>query len=940
MNTLLTRKELDQSEKCWVLREAVKTGLCIATLATLSACGSGSGSPDDNPALGEANGVNTNEPYTVVLEPGAAGPVAVVELDPSNFIQVRMRAIDAFGAGPWSEPIPFRHPALNDESESTPLPGVDSLSQSAEWIQWEPTDGALGYELSAINSVTGTILGEFTLPTTEVCSAEFCRIEPKRAPEETTDNSWSVTIDDTANEGPSPYYVDLNALISTDADLTLSYTWSISGIFVDDDHKQDFQHTLNTPGEYRVKVVAVDETGTMKSGLASITVLESTDVSDNFDAGIPDQNEFEGAFPTAGTGDFKLVKNALPPALFSANASGGVTAPGTDAPTDNTGSPEPTEEQPAVTPEPTVDGQIPTVETNPLAVIPSGTPVTEPASEKPVEAPVVTTIAPTIANTDDTTAPTITAIKSSDIGADTAVIAWTASENSTGQVEYGTDNNLGLFSRLESSFKWSAHIQRLQNLQPSTTYSYRVRSTDATGNESVSGIATFDTSAQLAAAEPTPSATLPPPEDWPSGTNGNLPMAGIFYGNNIHGVGIQNAGIGVESSRRFRAERTGNIDFVRYNNRTLSGYNISSRCDSIGGVWCACANAGLDDYTCGYTLGSSYHVGNGGTLVVELRTNDANGLPSSTVLGKTGRFVPMDNGRSYYPKLTFETPVPVQEGQIYHLVFTNLTPPTSCALTGVSPSRAASCPRNQGAIGLNGVRILGAPSTTGARGPYNGDTAGANFYRRNTDSSWRLYKSTLSYYEVGYTDGVAVGDSYLAIDAMRAARQVVTSSTHARQLFTVQDASRNVDGLWLNHGQTRNADGGSLSVVLRDEAGRSLATGTIGTSAYCKREANDSSKSLGHWCQDWGYTTFGTTVTLVQGETYSVDFSSAQNSGFILSAYSTLRTYGFSDRNHWEQSRAQFSTNGGSSWNSWIGNTNEYDLGLLFTIEGMPRQMR
>ena len=432
-------------------------------------------------------------------------------------------------------------------------------------------------------------------------------------------------------------------------------------------------------------------------------------------------------------------------------------------------------------------------------------------------------------------------------------------------------------------------------------------------------------------------------ESWPSNTNGELPMAGIFYGNHVTGVAAANAGIGVESTRRFRAERTGDVVYVRYHNRTLNRHNIESRCDIFGpgSQWCGCVDAGLDEYSCGYTLGSSYHVGNGGTIVVELRPDNGKGLPSSEVMGKTAAFVPMDNSSTHYPALEFTTPVRIQEGVIYHLVFTNLNPPTTCALTHVSPQQASKCPRNQGAMGLNGNFMINTPTTTGQRGPYRGDSAAANFYRRNPGDNWKFYELNLSWYELGYIDGVAVGESYTALDSSKSARKTIGGSTRARQIFTVQDATRDVDGLWLNFGHTESADGSSLSVVLKDRSGKALASGEIESSAHCIERVKDDSIHLSHWCQDWSYTSFGKTVSLLEGSTYWVELSAGPKGGYILSAYEPLLGHGFTDRNYWQQAHVEISNNNGANWQNWMSvRPSERDIALLFTIEGMPRQLR
>ena len=93
----------------------------------------------------------------------------------------------------------------------------------------------------------------------------------------------------------------------------------------------------------------------------------------------------------------------------------------------------------------------------------------------------------------DTTAPTISGVAASAITASAAMIAWTTSEPATSRVEYGTTTAYGLSTALDSRLL-TAHAIALTSLAPNTTYNYRVRSTDAAGNERVGSNATFKTS--------------------------------------------------------------------------------------------------------------------------------------------------------------------------------------------------------------------------------------------------------------------------------------------------------------------------------------------------------------------------------------------------------------------------------------------------------------
>jgi len=103
--------------------------------------------------------------------------------------------------------------------------------------------------------------------------------------------------------------------------------------------------------------------------------------------------------------------------------------------------------------------------------------------------PVATT---QVAPPPDTTAPVISGVQAMNITASSATITWITDESATSQVEYGTDTNYGTLTTLDSALVTS-HSVTISNLTASTTYYYRVRSKDSSGNEAVSGSGSFTT---------------------------------------------------------------------------------------------------------------------------------------------------------------------------------------------------------------------------------------------------------------------------------------------------------------------------------------------------------------------------------------------------------------------------------------------------------------
>ena len=440
--------------------------------------------------------------------------------------------------------------------------------------------------------------------------------------------------------------------------------------------------------------------------------------------------------------------------------------------------------------------------------------------------------------------------------------------------------------------------------------------------------------------------------EWPANADESLPMAGIFYGQYEAGLVTGNSTIAYESSRRFRAEKSGYIDAIRYNNRTLADATIENRCSpsAPGSLWCKCKTAGLDRYTCGYTLGNSYSVGNGGAIVVEVRKNDVNNgdRPALNALAKTaGVFVPLERANEHYPVLPLEQPVWLEAGEIYHLVYTNSNPPTRCKLAGMSVSDAANCPRNQGAMGLNGTSQPVLFGSSKKFGPFGGDTAG-NLVRTSPNGDWGDVSTRLSWYEVRYSDGVWVGDAHTGHDSLGNGRKFIGGNTVGRQVFTVKDSSRSLDGLWVYHGHSyvTRPDGSALSVAVKDSQNRILATGSIESSRECASTASNGYQTNDfreQHCRVWGYTDLSTPVEILEGQTYSVEFSASDNAGFSLHTFFPLN-YGAwksTSRNFWNDAHAEVSEDGGRSWARWAGSYHaDRDINLLFTVSGMPKQLQ
>ncbi len=417
---------------------------------------------------------------------------------------------------------------------------------------------------------------------------------------------------------------------------------------------------------------------------------------------------------------------------------------------------------------------------------------------------------------------------------------------------------------------------------------------------------------------------------WPQDADERLPMSGLFYGHHLMGEQTGNGILfGYEASRRFRAERSGMVTAVRHNNRTLLQSNIDGRCRD-NNVWCECQEGGLDAYTCGYHLSNSYSLGNGGLVTVEIHADDGSDqhLPSGTALGSiTTPYVPFDIAEVNYPVFPLSAPTRLEAGCVYHVVYRQLNPPTACTRrSGYSVEEAAECDRTSGLIGLNGIHF----SDTDDRGPWLGRTA-AILTRHSVTDEWSVDPDNLSWFEIQYDDDVWTGDAYTYTDGASTARQL-GGNLQIRQQFTVRDADRVVDGVWLRAGRTTSTDAGTIEVEVSDGEGvRSRGHFTAESFQQCSGG-----------CGSWGYAAFDQPVTLALGQRYSVTFSAPAGAAYSVTSGFPLdySPYDSQTRNNWKDAGAQHSDDGGLTWSAFSGTYHpDRDLSLLFTIVGMPRSL-
>jgi len=91
----------------------------------------------------------------------------------------------------------------------------------------------------------------------------------------------------------------------------------------------------------------------------------------------------------------------------------------------------------------------------------------------------------------DTVAPIISNVRVDSLAANSALVTWSTNEATTGSVDFGTTTNYG--SSVADANLAATHRLWLNGLLDGTLYHFRVRSSDAEGNATISGDSTFTT---------------------------------------------------------------------------------------------------------------------------------------------------------------------------------------------------------------------------------------------------------------------------------------------------------------------------------------------------------------------------------------------------------------------------------------------------------------
>jgi hypothetical protein len=296
-----------------------------------------------------------------------------------------------------------------------------------------------------------------------------------------------------------------------------------------------------------------------------------------------------------------------------------------------------------------------------------------------------------------------------------------------------------------------------------------------------------------------------------------------------------------------------------------------------------------------------YAAGTGGKLQVTVNADDGTPAhnPSRTVLSSYLLSNPLAATPSIaFPIFVFSAPPTLSQGQLYHIVFTNVdaSPATNYLSVDALYYEKPSMPGQPTVSDVDFAELVGGAS-----------------------GAWTLRQGYTPILELDYQDGWSEWNGYM--EGWVSAPQTMSGANAVRETFTVSGPQRIVTGASVRVART----GGSDPLIVRLEAG----DGTLIEQAQIPAAAIPLTSPASYV---WANVTFATAHTLLAGQNYHLQFGTASTSSYQAFPIRKGFAYGFQNATYFTDGYAQFGQNG--SWVGWTqwGVTNRTDGDLQFYL--------
>jgi hypothetical protein len=310
-----------------------------------------------------------------------------------------------------------------------------------------------------------------------------------------------------------------------------------------------------------------------------------------------------------------------------------------------------------------------------------------------------------------------------------------------------------------------------------------------------------------------------------------------------------------------------------------------------------------------------YHAGSGGTLKVELQTDDGTPQhrPSGQVLAaNVQRMALAPSSDRFYPLLAFDRAPVLKPGALFHLVFSNSDPDPE-----------------DNFLSINALFVKSRGGTESVQ-PGRPDSDWAMLIRSRTRKDWTLRRTPGSdegftpILEIDYAGGRSQGVGYM--EFWMGAPKPVGGAAAVREVFTVTGPDRPVAAVAVRVRQL--AGTGPLTLRLEQGDGKLLASGDVPGPAACTPSA-----SLGG-C-DWAAWTLPKPLTLAAGHGYRLVLSATGKGSFEAFPMRKGTDKGFSDATLFADGHAEYSDGSGwAGWEQWgKGGLTNSDLQFYFRLQ-------
>jgi hypothetical protein len=299
---------------------------------------------------------------------------------------------------------------------------------------------------------------------------------------------------------------------------------------------------------------------------------------------------------------------------------------------------------------------------------------------------------------------------------------------------------------------------------------------------------------------------------------------------------------------------------------------------------------------------AGYNAGNGGELLIQIQTDDGSSAhnPSGTTLAS----YQINEPNNDFPILSFSSQPTLEEGHLYHIVFTNV----------------ASSP-SENYVSLDDLYM--SPALNPMQPTMSNEECAV--LTHSEYESWNVFSNDTPVYQLDYTDGTTTGIGYMEVWVN--APQVIGGTHAVREAFTVSGSERVVSKFSIRVARTTGS--APLTVRLENANGNLIEQGTIPSA-----DVPESSSSNPQYY--WVTYTFSALRTLFEGDAYHVDLEASSGTSYQTFPIRKGSKESFSTSTFFPDGYAQFKN--GASWVGWTewGQTNRTDGDLQFYFTVVP----